>query len=293
MTQAPSRTAPEEALERVTAAAGELVTDARLNFGSVDLVCQPARLQELMTTLRDGAGLRCRFFTFLSAVDRSELGEEGGALEVLIHVYSPEHRFHVTVHVPVTDAGTAGEPAAVSPAPGDEPAAAPAAGDNEGAGSAGPENHKGAGSAGPENESGATPARAGSEVDAGSAEPEDTEGTPSAGTEDHHGEALENEGAGSVGHDSEFGAGSPVPEAGEDRPTCPTITGIYSGAVWHERETHEMFGIVFVGHPRLANLMLPEDFDGFPLLKSFKLPTRIVKEWPGAKDPEEAAAGGR
>ncbi|HEX2058831.1 MAG TPA: NADH-quinone oxidoreductase subunit C [Actinomycetota bacterium] len=83
-----------------------------------------------------------------------------------------------------------------------------------------------------------------------------------------------------------------VPVDGE-HPVCPSITSIYPGANWHERETHEMFGVVFEGHPRLVNLYLPEDFEGRPLLKSFRLNTRVVKDWPGAKDPEEAAAGGR
>ncbi|HEX2295144.1 MAG TPA: NADH-quinone oxidoreductase subunit C [Actinomycetota bacterium] len=78
-----------------------------------------------------------------------------------------------------------------------------------------------------------------------------------------------------------------------EHPACPSITSIYPGANWHERETHEMFGVVFEGHPRLVNLYLPEDFEGRPLLKSFRLSTRVVKDWPGAKDPEEAAAGGR
>ncbi len=74
-------------------------------------------------------------------------------------------------------------------------------------------------------------------------------------------------------------------------PTCPSITSVYPGANWHERETYEMFGIHFEGHPRLVNLYLPEDFEGHPGLKSFKLPTRsLVKAWPGAKDPDEAAA---
>ena len=79
-----------------------------------------------------------------------------------------------------------------------------------------------------------------------------------------------------------------------ENPTCPTITGVYRGALWHERECFEMFGIHFEGHPLLVNLYLPEDFEGHPLLKSFKLPGRsFVKDWPGAKDPDEAAAGGR
>ena len=53
-------------------------------------------------------------------------------------------------------------------------------------------------------------------------------------------------------------------------PAVPTITTIYDGANWHERETHEFFGIKFEGHPHLIPLLLPEDADFHPLLKDFK-----------------------
>jgi NADH-quinone oxidoreductase subunit C len=53
-------------------------------------------------------------------------------------------------------------------------------------------------------------------------------------------------------------------------PEVPTITGIYAGANWHERETHDFFGIKFSGHPHLIPLLLPEDADYHPLLKDFK-----------------------
>lgn len=55
-----------------------------------------------------------------------------------------------------------------------------------------------------------------------------------------------------------------------ENPVIPTITGIYSGANWHERETHDFFGIEFQGHPHLIPLLLPEDADFHPLLKDFK-----------------------
>lgn len=55
-----------------------------------------------------------------------------------------------------------------------------------------------------------------------------------------------------------------------NKPVVPTITGIYAGANWHERETHEFFGIKFEGHPHLVPLLLPEDADFHPLLKDFK-----------------------
>ena len=179
------RVSGEDAVTRVQEALVGLAT-VKPNFEQVDLTCLREHYVDVMTKLRDSDGLRCRFFTFLSAIDWSEYpyeeGEEKKELELLVHVYSPEHAIHVTVRVPLTFADA----------------------------------------------------------------------------------------------------------------TAPSITGLYGGAIWHERECHEMFGIDFEGHPRLVGLYLPEDFDGHPGLKSFKLPTRtLVKAWPGAKDPDEAAAGGR
>ena len=180
------RVSADDGLEIVRGALGDRPTDAKVNFGHVDITVSTSDLVDALAILKDHEALRCRFFDFLSAVDRTEFGgvdkeEKHGGLEVLIHVYSPEHALGITLHVPVD---------------------------------------------------------------------------------------LE-------------------------KPVCPTITSLYYGAFWHERETHEMFGIDFDGHPRLVNLYLPEDFDGNPGLRSFKLPSRFVKDWPGAKDPEEAAAGGR
>ena len=94
----------------------------------------------------------------------------------------------------------------------------------------------------------------------------------------------------SVAYTNTVGLKVPLPA---HEPSMPTITGIFRSADWHERETHEMFGIHFEGHPNLTKLYLPPDFVGHPLLKSFKLASRVFKPWPGAKDPAEAAGGGR
>ncbi|MER7725561.1 NADH-quinone oxidoreductase subunit C [Streptomyces sp. NPDC096323] len=72
----------------------------------------------------------------------------------------------------------------------------------------------------------------------------------------------------------------------------PTAIGVYAGAAWHERETHEMFGIGFDGHPHLVPLLLPEGFEGHPLRKDFVLAARVAKAWPGAKEPGESEHGG-
>jgi NADH-quinone oxidoreductase subunit C len=180
------RLSEEQALERARDALGKFADAVEVNHGQLDITCSPASVVEVTTRLRDTDGLSFRYFTFLSAVDRTELktgdGDQTGGLEVLVHLYSPEHALHASVHVAVDVAD----------------------------------------------------------------------------------------------------------------PVCPTLTGVFRGAEWHERECHEMFGIHFEGHPNLSNLYLPEDFEGHPGLKSFKLPSRAqVKEWPGAKDPDEAAAGGR
>jgi NADH-quinone oxidoreductase subunit C len=68
-----------------------------------------------------------------------------------------------------------------------------------------------------------------------------------------------------------------------------TLTGVYAGAAWHERETHEMFGIEFVGAPS-EPLLLPDGFEGHPLRKDFYLVSRVVKDWPGRKEPGESDA---
>ncbi|MGW1507584.1 NADH-quinone oxidoreductase subunit C [Streptomyces sp. NPDC002394] len=77
-----------------------------------------------------------------------------------------------------------------------------------------------------------------------------------------------------------------------DAPVLPTAVGVYAGAGWHERETHEMFGVAFEGHPHLVPLLLPENFEGHPLRKDFVLAARVAKAWPGAKEPGESHDGG-
>lgn len=75
-------------------------------------------------------------------------------------------------------------------------------------------------------------------------------------------------------------------------PTLASAVGVYAGAAWHERETHEMFGVSFDGHPGLDHLLLPENFEGHPLRKDFVLAARVAKAWPGAKEPGESEHGG-
>jgi NADH-quinone oxidoreductase subunit C len=55
-----------------------------------------------------------------------------------------------------------------------------------------------------------------------------------------------------------------------DNPEVATIQKVFPGANWHERETHDFFGIRFLGHPNLTPFLLPEDADYHPLRKDFK-----------------------
>lgn len=77
----------------------------------------------------------------------------------------------------------------------------------------------------------------------------------------------------------------------DENPAVESVSAVYAGANWHERETHEMFGIRFDGHPDLRNMYLPSDFEGHPLRKDFPLLARMVKPWPGIVDVEPLPGG--
>lgn len=66
-----------------------------------------------------------------------------------------------------------------------------------------------------------------------------------------------------------------------DQPMLPSVAGIWRAADWHEREAYDMFGLVFTGHPDSVadggavhprRILLPEDWEGFPLRKDYQFP---------------------
>lgn len=58
--------------------------------------------------------------------------------------------------------------------------------------------------------------------------------------------------------------------AGDD-PEVDSVTGVWSGANWYERETFDLFGVRFRGHPNLCRIMLPDDWEGHPLRRDFPI----------------------
>ena len=50
-----------------------------------------------------------------------------------------------------------------------------------------------------------------------------------------------------------------------------TMTGVFPGANWHEREAYDLVGVVFEGHPDLRRILMPDDYDAFPLRRDFPL----------------------
>jgi NADH-quinone oxidoreductase subunit C len=84
----------------------------------------------------------------------------------------------------------------------------------------------------------------------------------------------------SISHGDRVRIRARVPAA---KPNVPTITDLFPGATFSERECFDMFGVVFEGHAGLKRLLMPEDYDHFPLRKDFPHqgiePDRLYREW--------------
>ncbi len=69
-----------------------------------------------------------------------------------------------------------------------------------------------------------------------------------------------------------------------DDPRLPSVTAVYPTADWQERETYDMFGVVFEGHPNLTRILMPDDWEGYPQRKDYPL-GGVPVEYKGAEIP--------
>ena len=67
-------------------------------------------------------------------------------------------------------------------------------------------------------------------------------------------------------------------------PHIPSVVEVWAGNNWHERETYDMFGIIFDGHPALTRILMPDDWQGHPQRKDYAL-NGISVEYKGATTP--------
>ena len=71
---------------------------------------------------------------------------------------------------------------------------------------------------------------------------------------------------------------------GTASPHVPSVTAVYPTADWQERETYDMFGVVFDGHPNLTRILMPDDWEGYPQRKDYPL-GGVPVEYKGAEIP--------
>jgi len=63
-------------------------------------------------------------------------------------------------------------------------------------------------------------------------------------------------------------------EVDRNEPHVPTVEGVWATANWYEREAYDLFGIIFDGHSDLRRILMPDDWEGYPMRKDYVYPKK-------------------
>lgn len=74
-----------------------------------------------------------------------------------------------------------------------------------------------------------------------------------------------------------------------EKPEIPSVSHVWKAANWLERETFDMVGIVYLGHPNLRRILLSEDWEGHPLRKDYPMPDDSLFPWENEETPSRVA----
>lgn len=72
----------------------------------------------------------------------------------------------------------------------------------------------------------------------------------------------------------------------KENPVVPSVSHVWRAADWHERESFDLLGIIYEGHPNLKRILLSEDWEGHPLRKDYIMPDDSQFPWEGQPVPE-------
>jgi NADH-quinone oxidoreductase subunit C len=78
-------------------------------------------------------------------------------------------------------------------------------------------------------------------------------------------------------------------ECSTEDPVIPSVSEVWKAANWHERESFDLVGITYLGHPNLRRILLSDDWEGHPLRKDYQMPDDSLFPWEDGEEEEAKA----